>query len=798
MAKLPTQRGKPLKDDPTIVDSTPPHRLKMEEATSIHQHAAGRPVKGSMMELRGHLEILSIRPEETTATSNRLVGDLQTTLRIIAEQQETSKQHSQIKKKRNDQLTNRKEWVANQRDSQGEKVNTVRLFQDKMREDMAECAREVMKVELSQNLAWASQQEVNRMLAEQKQNTVQAAKDWYARYHRWDQSAPIPTVIPIEQGVTQRRNSTGQHPEWNGVAENDMERNASNSPKKDAQESPTEERTRVEGKRKVEIPHDAYDPWETENPAGKYPGKYAQSQKYITVGGSIIEPPRFDSDNFEEFRRSLWYWRGVNRHFEDSQMIYKLAMAADGSLKVIMTQNLPTTKDAIDSRSLKGVIAKLDDEHSKHAQEKQINKINGVMNFTRRSAEDIRSYWIRYEQVGNLLLLNRIDFLEKLLCARALAALKLSSTNRSLAVSTLEERGEDGSLKALKEATVEIFGFSDDGSEKAIMMAQQEEDWPEDSENEEIEDQSLSDVWVPKRGKTLRNRPGTNASAVNGPWGNFNVRNGFEVDGEFGRSTMGKPSSKGERCVRCGATDHTWHTCPLPFQPQLAFGKSNGAASKSPKGPKNPIPGKQILLTEEIIPTNAAPPRVEESTETADHGPVDGNWGNIEGEESWLGLDYNSSDVYLTCVCQAYAIQTAPESSHQSLEAVLDSGASSSVDGLGWARKWLKCSESPLQPSRKRFKFGPHSAVSSIGCIVIHALIKVTTATGTKAERAIQAKLDIVREPTPCLISTECRPRMGGILDFQSGKLPIPTIGEVQLCLIKANHFCLPRSPSGK
>ena len=72
-------------------------------------------------------------------------------------------------------------------------------------------------------------------------------------------------------------------------------------------------------------------------------------------------------------------------------------MAADGASKVITTQYLQTTKDAIGGRSLKGAITKLDAEYPKPSHGKQIEKINDLTNFSRRKYEEFRPFWIRYD-----------------------------------------------------------------------------------------------------------------------------------------------------------------------------------------------------------------------------------------------------------------------------------------------------------------------------------------------------------------------------------------------------------------
>ena len=92
---------------------------------------------------------------------------------------------------------------------------------------------------------------------------------------------------------------------------------------------------------------------------------------------------------------------------------------------------------------------------------------------------------------------------------RALAALQLSAAKRSLVISTLEGRRDDGSLKDLKEVAVQISGLSSDGSEKAALMAQPEEERGDDEEAKGADHYSLPDAWVAKGGKrrgTVRGR----------------------------------------------------------------------------------------------------------------------------------------------------------------------------------------------------------------------------------------------------------------------------------------------------
>ena len=127
----------------------------------------------------------------------------------------------------------------------------------------------------------------------------------------------------------------------------------------------------------------------------------------------------------------------------------------------------------------------------------------------------------------------------------------------------------------------------------------------------------------------------------------------------------------------------------------------------------------------------------------------------------WHGVDYNHSAVYLAWVRHSYTAQTTIDSTQTSPDAVLESGASSSVAGLEWDQQWLKCRDAPLPMRKKRFKFGPHDAVRSLGPFVVRASIMVLKALGTYAERPIDVEVDIVRGSIHCLIFRERFPLMG-------------------------------------
>ena len=157
-------------DDPTL------QAQSIQITVQPMRNAALMSVVGGMQELRHPLTVLSRRQVETASPENRLVGEFQTTIRILAEQQEPPKQRVRVIHHRQDQITSHQEWIARRQAVQEEEVTYGRLFQDKIREEMAERSQEAIKVGFARHQASASRHEAHQILDDRHQETAQAAK----------------------------------------------------------------------------------------------------------------------------------------------------------------------------------------------------------------------------------------------------------------------------------------------------------------------------------------------------------------------------------------------------------------------------------------------------------------------------------------------------------------------------------------------------------------------------------------------------------------------------------------------
>ena len=101
----------------------------------------------------------------------------------------------------------------------------------------------------------------------------------------------------------------------------------------------------------------------------------------------------------------------------------------------------------------------------------------------------------------------------------------------------------------------------------------------------------------------VANRPSSNVASVRGSMRSMNLDDGYQSSAPNKGGKQNDPKGKGW-CVRFGQSDHQWQSCPLPYKPQLAFGKSNGEPP-SGKGQK------KALLAEEV-----ATPGLEDAGKT--------------------------------------------------------------------------------------------------------------------------------------------------------------------------------------
>ena len=129
--------------------------------------------------------------------------------------------------------------------------------------------------------------------------------------------------------------------------------------------------------------------------------------------------------------------------------------------------------------------------------------------------------------------------------------------------------------------------------------------------------------------------------------------------------------------------------------------------------------------------------------------------------------------------------------------AIIDSGASSNVVGSSWPKKWSgwtadqwsKC----IVVSKKQFKFGDGVVYSSMGSILMNALVYNI---GSHVKIPFLLKVDIASASIPLLISRRALVRMKASIDFQTNIICVASVYRLQAQISPTGHLVLNLAPA--
>ena len=491
-----------------------------------------------------------------------------------------------------------------------------------------------------------------------------------------------------------------------------------------------------------------------------------------TINLTISDPPKFDVNRFESYRRDLFWWRDINSAVDDSTLITTIAVkCTEEILKSIVSNFLEETRDDRVNRTFGHFIRILDSHFEKTAQELALGKMSLWTNFERKVGESIRNYWLRYNRVTASLAKSGIKMPAEILFSKALASLKLEKVQLGILMSTLESKGITKDLLELQRISVKLFESQFLHATDAILKLEEEDQCEtidelviEPGEGED-EDEILECFSNPegevfeirKVAPKSKRSKGLRTNAVNSSR-NF-YTGGSASSNASTKSTTATGIKKGAstlRCWRCGG-NHSWRQCHLPWQKTLAFGTNigNNSGNSSTKS----IETASLTTGMQNIPENSStPPR-----STCDTGKGQMCEDKTESikltEEEWISK-YNLSIGSINVVTQLEEVsEVHNDTNGKSVfmgkqQIVLDSGATSSVVGRQWLQDFRGSNPiSSLLSSKKRFKFGDSRIFESLGLTRIHIIVEVIDANKKKMDRHFTILRDVVPCAVPLLLS---------------------------------------------
>ena len=560
---------------------------------------------------------------------------------------------------------------------------------------------------------------------------------------------------------------------------------------------------------------------------------YGGSSNLPVISNSKISPPpSFEPQRFLAWRRDFEFWRDLYWYISDSQLLSVTGLSASAVLRNYLIRFVRETRQDPKARSLKNFLDSLQVHFAASNREREAQYLDELLGIHRDSAESIQSFWFRFDELRFRLEGSGIEIPDKMMFLRLMKCLGMTPPMRLSIISTLNCRCLEHSILNLRTVTIELFGVYKEmiGKIDSAHLV---------NENESEFNETASSTLV-ARGKARPRKPSMEVNAIRNSMAAANIPNQTMHQSDV-LPAAEAPSRVG-RCWRCGKTDHLLKQCPMPFTKLLAF---------APKRPFNK-PGSGLLLTEEEaialvqneealaadsgstseIP--AVPPNAPCVNDVLEEPPevlmTDEDWMNRWMEERTFMLTestsldknvpsatYSINDVCpwmadskntLCAVrtpnndCLEYALAAIPRTGKNNSchSLILDSGATATVAGIKWIRRWMgssKMSMCPIiQPSMKSFRFGDSRLFHSKGLMIVNGTAPARTKNGVGITREITLGIEIVDTDIPLLLSRSSMAMLGCKLDFENNLLTMHDQTSIPLSILNGGHLSFEWAPS--
>ena len=107
---------------------------------------------------------------------------------------------------------------------------------------------------------------------------------------------------------------------------------------------------------------------------------------------SIGDPPKYQDDRYELFRRALVWWGDIHLGVSDRQLIGTMALRSEGLIKGMMVQFMGGTRRNVHNRTMPALLETLGRELSKTSQETASSNIGVWSSFPRKPSESVRMF----------------------------------------------------------------------------------------------------------------------------------------------------------------------------------------------------------------------------------------------------------------------------------------------------------------------------------------------------------------------------------------------------------------------
>ena len=514
-----------------------------------------------------------------------------------------------------------------------------------------------------------------------------------------------------------------------------------------------------------------------------------QKNSFASVHAPIRKPPKFDIERYVSYKEELELWRDSHSHVTEPMLIAEIALQSEVPLRTILLSFMKRTREQKNNRCFRELYILLDQEFLRDSNERALAKMHRFQQFKRLSSEDIFRFWIRFNKLVSDLDAGGMMLNDELIYLRALQALDLSSSERLSILGAMSHYEGKNMTSHLRTVTQKLLARPLKFEDIHVQYG--------DSDEQYFEEES-SLVAQAKR----INRPGYEAAAVKGAQRQMNFPNSND---KGGKKAFSKPYGAFTGCFQCGSKNHFSRDCNLPstkfsspFKAKAFSDKgAKPSSSLSSKG-KN---SKGLFLTNEAEEPTTVLAEEPWTMEEYDEANIDHSIlatsesttmpAELTKEEEAMMAQWWSEEATWLMSPDPITDQTICK---ELPEALIDSGATSSVAGVQWLSlwsSWKQCDwDKCIIPSMKKFRFGDGASYESLGSLVINARIQTIDSNWVP----FVLRFDLVNCRIPLLISRRSLVSMSAIIDFSSSQIQINSAA-IQAKVSSSGHLLLTLHP---
>ena len=109
---------------------------------------------------------------------------------------------------------------------------------------------------------------------------------------------------------------------------------------------------------------------------------------YVPI--NVSDPPKYQADRYELYRKEVLWWKDIRCGAHDSQLVGMVAIKGEGLIKSCLVQFMGGARSVPQTRTIARLLQKLDVELAKSAHETSMTKISIWSTFQRKANESIR------------------------------------------------------------------------------------------------------------------------------------------------------------------------------------------------------------------------------------------------------------------------------------------------------------------------------------------------------------------------------------------------------------------------